>query len=1075
MNRKSGIRKALLALALWAGGTGSATAQSQIYPQHFNLSEVTLLDGPMRTAMLTNARLLMQYDVDRLLTPYVRQSGLAATTDTKSKYYQWEQRHPSFPNWGGPDFNLDGHVGGHYLSALALASAALHDDSRLCQQLRERMEYMLDIMADCQQQYAGNTKGLRGFIGGQPINDVWTTLYSGNISALRSRGGWVPFYCEHKILAGLRDAYLYGGSEKALELFRNMADWSVNVVARVSDADMESMLGIEHGGMNESMLDAYQLFGDKKYLTAAKKYSHRMMLDGMQTLATTFLDGKHANTQVPKYIGFERIGEQDAAATNYLRAAQNFWTDVAQNRTVCIGGNSVSEHFLSRESSNRYIDILDGPESCNSNNMLKLTEMLADRTIAEQPKTAARYADFYEGTMWNHILSTQDPQTGGYVYFTTLRPQGYRIYSQVNQGMWCCVGTGMENHSKYGHFIYTHDGVKTLYVNLFTPSELFSEHFGIRQETLFPFIDPTDSNLPTPFTATSTLTVTRGGTYRIALRHPAWAGKEYSVTVNGEAVNAAVTKGTASYVTIDRTWSEGDQIRVFLPMELRYEVCPNYTDYIAFRFGPILLAAQTTAQKADDGSGLPYEQLQNEYAGAGRMDHAPGNMASSRTLTSAPLLIGKRSEVLKRIQPSDLSRLEFLLDASRPEVASYQWGTLKLQPFYAIHHARYQCYWYQQTEEAYAASDMAKTEAQNEALKARTLDFVAPGEQQSEAGHEYKYSSDSGSGYYRSEQYRDAQSGGYVQYTLFNPEGVRERLSVMCRFTTADRGRRATLTVDGKSIADITIPATHRGTDSNGFFNIEYPIPESLMVNADGSAKAKFVVRLAATGTTPNPGLYYLRLMKEYDDHAYQFHASDWTTGDINRLAAGNIAYDSEANTLTIRSSGANNVCLSLDHARVDYTLARSQTCLVVRGTGLRQTDGSSYLWWLNGTNHASQVKPTRQTTLTRDGVTQQVIAWDITQSGLYDNFTDPERNSICMGATIFGLTAKSSTTPVVIYDINFVEDLDQYIAATTPVVLPVASASESDGLYYTISGQPVAEPRRGIYVRRGQKVVVQE
>ena len=189
MKSKTGIRNTLLVLALWACGPGNATAQSQLYPQHFNLSEVTLLDGPMRTAMLTNAQLLMQYDVDRLLTPYVRQSGLAATTDTKSPYYQWEQRHPSFPNWGGSDFNLDGHVGGHYLSAVALACAALHDDSQLCQQLRERMGYMVGIMADCQQQYAANTKGLRGFIGGQPINDVWTTLYSGDISALRNRGG----------------------------------------------------------------------------------------------------------------------------------------------------------------------------------------------------------------------------------------------------------------------------------------------------------------------------------------------------------------------------------------------------------------------------------------------------------------------------------------------------------------------------------------------------------------------------------------------------------------------------------------------------------------------------------------------------------------------------------------------------------------------------------------------------------------------------------------------------------------------------------------------------------------------
>ena len=1032
----------LVALALWAISLGSAKAQSQIYPRHFDLQEVTLLDGPMKTAMELNFQTLLAYDVDRLLTPYVRQSGLSATTNTKSKYYQWEQHHPSFPNWGSGNFNLDGHVGGHYLTALSLAFAACHE-TNMKARLKERMEYMVGVMKDCQTAYDQDTEGLYGFIGGQPINESWKELYKGSTAAIGNNWGWVPFYCQHKILAGLRDAYIYGGNADAKEMFRKMADWSVNVISKVSDADLQGFLNCEHGGMNESMLDAYQIFGDKKYLTAAKRYTHKTMLDGMQTLNTTFLDNKHANTQVPKYIGMERVGEQDATATSYLRAAQNFWTDVAKNRTVCIGGNSVSEHFLTVANSNRYIDQLDGPESCNTNNMLKLSEMMSDRT------GDAKYVDFYEQAMWNHILSTQDPATGGYVYFTTLRPQAYRIYSQVNQGMWCCVGTGMENHSKYGHFIYTHNGKETLYVNLFTPSKLQSDDFVVTQETNFPFEPKT------------TLTIGKAGTYAVALRHPAWVGNEYQVSVNGLAVNAAVTKGKASYVTVNRTWSEGDKIEVNLPMEMSYETCPNYTDYIAFKYGPILLAANVSAEG---------ETLPNEYAGAGRMDHAPGSMASSKNLLSAPLLIGERANVLSRIQPLDLSKLTFTIDAGREGVETYKWTTLTLQPFYQIHHARYSCYWYQQTAENFANSSMAQTEAANEALLARTLDFVAPGEQQSEAGHEYKYSSDSNKGNYNGENYRDAQSGGYVQYSLFNNEGVTERLAIMCRFTTADRGRKATLAVNGKTIADITIPSSYKGVESNGFFNIEYPIPAELTVNADGSPKKKFIVRLSATGNTSNPGLYYLRLVKDYDDHAYQFRATDWKTGDTNRLTASNIKYDEEQNTLTIKSSGNNNVCLTLDYANLDYMLDQSQTFLLVRGTNLRQTSGSSYLWWLNGTNHASQVAPTRQTTVTLDGTTQQVVAWDMTKSGLYENFP-ADRNSICTGATIFGLTAKNSTTPVVIYDINFVDDVDKYLAQTTPVEA-LHDVFSPDVPYYSINGYQTQSPIRGVYIHGGKKVV---
>ena len=812
-----------------------ANAQSELYPKHFDLEEVTLLDGPMKTAMDLNIQMLLQYDVDRLLTPYVRQSGLADTQDATSPYYQWLTKHPNFKNWGGDaGFDLSGHVGGHYLSALALAYAACHD-AQMQKVLKERMDYMLKVMKDCQDQYDNNQEGLYGFIGGQPINDSWKALYQGDLSKIQKNWGWVPFYCQHKILAGLRDAYLYGNSKEAKEMFRKLSDWSTNLIAKVDDQAFEGFLNCEHGGMNESLLDAYQLFGDAKYLAAAKKYTHKAMLNGMQTFNASFLDGKHANTQVPKFIGMERIGEMDGAAANYITAAENFWKDVATKRTVCIGGNSVNEHFLAAANGNRYIDQPDGPESCNTNNMMKFSEMLFDRT------SDAKYVDFFEQAMWNHILSTQDPKTGGYVYFTTLRPQGYRIYSEPNKGMWCCVGTGMENHSKYGHFIYTHNGKKTLYVNLFTPSKLVSKNFVVTQETQFPF-----SN-------TTTLTIGKSGRYTIALRHPAWTAKGFAVAVNGSPIDATAQTGEASYVNIDRKWKKGDKITITLPMELRYEECPNYSDYIAFKYGPILLGANTT-----NGS----EQLRNVYGGEGRMDHSPGVMGSQKNLMSAPLILGTRSDVMGRIKTLDSSKLKFTIDVSRPGVETYKWTTLTLQPFYQIHHDRYMCYWYQQTPENFAKSDMAQSEAAIEALKNRTIDFVAPGEQQSEAGHEYNYSSDSGKGSYNGESYRDAKAGGYVEFALFNKDAISDSLSVMCRFTTADHGRTATLTVDGTKLADITIPGRVRNSE-NGFYNIEFPIPAELMKDSKGKIKTSYKVRLSATGTTPNPGLYYLRLVKK--------------------------------------------------------------------------------------------------------------------------------------------------------------------------------------------------------------------
>ena len=1013
-----------------------AEAQQELYPRHFDLEQVELLDGPMKTALEKNIEVLMQYDVDRLLTPFVRQSGLSSTADSSSPYYQWETRHPNFRNWGGDaGFDLSGHVGGHYVSALALAYAASHDDATR-QRLKERLDYMLKVMKDCQDQYDNDKEGLYGFIGGQPINQSWRDLYKGSTATISGNWGWVPFYVQHKILAGLRDAYLYGNSEVAKELFRKLSDWAVNVVSRVSENDMQQWLNCEHGGMNESMLDAYQLFGDKKYLTAAKKYTHKSMLDGMQSLNKTFLDGKHANTQVPKYIGMERIFEQDATATNYRRAAENFWQDVAENRTVCIGGNSVNEHFLSVANSNRYIDQADGPESCNSNNMLKLSEMLFDRTLD------AKYVDFYEGTMYNHILSTQDPKTGGYVYFTTLRPQGYRIYSQVNQGMWCCVGTGMENHSKYGHFIYTHDGNKTLYVNLFVPSRLVCDDFVVTQETTF------------PNTSSTELTIDKAGTYTIALRHPAWAGADYQVSVNGAAVNQAVTKGEASYVSINRKWKKGDKITISLPMELRYEECPNYTDYIAFKFGPILLGAATTDN----------EQLKNEYGGEGRMDHSPGSRGSQLNLNTAPLLIGERADVLNRIQRLRSVDLSFVIDASREGVPSYHWESLKLVPFYTIHHQRYMCYWYQQTEENYKNSSMAQSEAAMEALQKRTLDFVAPGEQQSEAGHEVQYSSNSTTGEYNTERYRDARANGYIQYTLYNNSGIEEGLSVMLRFNLADRGRMAVLTIDGEKVADITIPARMKGSDGNGFYNAEYPIPAAM-----AKGKKQFVVRLTASSSTLCPGLYYLRLLKDYKDQSYQFHCTDWTTGDEGRVAASNITYDTERNIIHVNASGQNNVCLMLKHEECDYNISQEQKYLVVRGTNLRTGSTDSYLWWLNGSNHGTQVAAAQTKTVTIDGQRQQVVAWNMATSGLYENFSG-DHPSVCIGSTIFGLTSTTGRSDIL--DINFTANVDDYINTATAVVVP-----QSSKLYpqtrFDLGGRPAGKSAKGIQLSGGKKILL--
>jgi DUF1680 family protein len=414
-------------------------AQDKLYNNEFSLSVVKLLDGPFQDARDLNIKVLLKYDVDRLLAGYRKEANLP-------------EKAKGFTNWDG----LDGHVGGHYLSALAMNYAATNNT-----ECKKRIDYMLAELKACQDANGvNNPEWAKGYVGAVPNGKrIWSTLQQGDFAAYKN--AWVPWYNLHKMYAGLRDVWMYTGNKESKEIFLKFCEWAINITALLTDTQMQSMLDMEHGGMNEVFADAYKMTGDSKYLIAAKRFSHRILLDAMAEKKDN-LDNKHANTQVPKAIGFERIGEL-ANDDSYKTAGEFFWETVTARRSLAFGGNSRREFFPAVTAASDFINDVEGPESCNSYNMLKLTEDLF------RVKPLAKYADYYERTLYNHILSTQHPEHGGYVYFTPARPRHYRVYSTPNEAMWCCVGSGMENHGKYSQFIYTHEK-KSLYVNLFIPS-----------------------------------------------------------------------------------------------------------------------------------------------------------------------------------------------------------------------------------------------------------------------------------------------------------------------------------------------------------------------------------------------------------------------------------------------------------------------------------------------------------------------------------------------------------------------------------------------------------------------------
>ncbi len=774
-------------------------AQEKLYRDEFPLSDVILLDGPFKYARDLNIQTLLKYDVNRLLAPYRKQAGLY-------------EKATSYTNWEG----LDGHIGGHYLTALAINFAATGDIN-----CKQRMDYMIAELKACQDANALNNSSWGvGYAGGVPASAlIWLPFKSGDFTNFYA--AWVPWYNLHKTFAGLRDAWLYGGSTDAKSVFLSFCDWAINITSGLSDTQMETMLNVEHGGMNEILADAYQITGSSKYLMAAKRFSHKVLANSMAASIDN-LDNMHANTQVPKVVGFERIAEVSNDPF-YSKAGQFFWQTVTANRSLASGANSRKEYFPATSAYSDFLEVAEGPESCNSNNMLKLTEDL----FRVNPQ--AKYADYFERVLFNHILSTQHPEHGGYVYFTPARPRHYRVYSAPNQAMWCCVGTGMENHGKYGEFIYTHRG-DSLYLNLFIASELNWKEKGVKvcQETTFPNTD----------FSTLRVTTDKPTDFTLMIRSPKWVtAGSLKIVVNSDTVQLSSVPQT--YIAIRRVWNNGDSVRVVLPMQLSTEALPNVPSYVAVMCGPILLGAKTET-----------EDLSDLVADVSRWGHIAGGTMLS--LNQAPVLLGSRDSIPMKMKPVLGKPLTFRATT----LFGNQIDTsLILEPFYKIHDSRYMMYWMSLTNSQYKTVLDSIAAAQKSALELeqRTVDKVAPGEQQPEVDHKLS-SSNSFTGNFMNEFWRDARNGGYMSYSMLTKD--KTDLSVMARYWGNETGSRAFyIKVDETVIATEDLVGKW---NKNEFVNVEYPIPNILT-----TGKEMITVKLEAINTgNVAGGLFNLRLLQ---------------------------------------------------------------------------------------------------------------------------------------------------------------------------------------------------------------------
>lgn len=618
---------AFAATASPAGGLGPpsrpATAAMPPAVEPFDLADVRLLDSPFAAVMERNARYLLQLEPDRFLHYFRTEAGLAARAEP-------------YGGWEAADQGA-GRCLGHYLSALSLQYRSSGD-----RRFRERIEYIVNELAMCQ---SANGNGL--LCAQKDGRQFWARLAAGDADALKAHR--VPWYIQHKMFAGLRDAWQLVGVEKARAVLIALSDWAINETRGLSDQQFQNMLDQEHGGMCEVLTDVYAITGDNKYLVLAGRFEHRKVIDPLERRQDR-LAGLHANTQIPKLIGEARLYEL-TADPRHRRAAESFWTFVVHDHSYANGGNSDGERFDPPGALASHLNV-NTSETCNTYNMLKLSWHLM------QWEPRVEYADYCERALYNHILASCGPEPGNYTYYVAMKPGHYRLFSSPSDSFWCCVGTGMENHARYAESIYFRHG-DDLYVNLFIPSELHWTERGmkLRLETQY----PADSRVRL------TISCDKPTNAAFHLRYPAWAAPGMTVTVNGQQVTTDARPGT--YAIVKRTWNNGDVVEWTVPLALRTEALSDDHREVAVLWGPLLLGGRLAPLTTE-------RQLL-------------GDSPSSRggDLAVPALAVGDRP-VEQWVKPVSGSGLQFRIDA--PGLAE----DVMLVPFYQLNRNRYAVYWH---------------------------------------------------------------------------------------------------------------------------------------------------------------------------------------------------------------------------------------------------------------------------------------------------------------------------------------------------------------------------------------------
>jgi DUF1680 family protein len=772
-----------------AQNAAKASEQKILKARPLPLSSVRLLGGPLKHAQDLDAKYLLELEPDRMLAFLRERAGLAS----KAKGYG---------GWDGPGRQLTGHIAGHYLSAVSLMWAATGDA-----RFKARADYIVGELKEIQDKQGDGYLGALTDNQGVDGKIRFLELAKGVIRSggFDLNGLWSPWYVEHKIFAGLRDAYRYTGNRTALDVEIKFAAWAEGILSGLDDAQIQRMLATEFGGMNEVAADLYADTGDRRWLALSDKFEHRAIVDPLAD-GKDILAGKHGNTLVPKLLG-ELVRYIYTGNETDGSAARFFWDEVALHHSFATGGHGKNEYFGPPDKLN---DMVDGrtAESCNVYNMLKLTRAL----FSIQP--SVRYADFHERALFNHVLASMDPDDGRTCYMVPVGRGVQHEYQNMLQSFTCCVGSGMENHALHGYGIYYESGDR-LWVNLYAPSAAEWEAAGVRLEM--------NTDFPEGQSASLKLTLKSPRKFTLALRRPYWAGAGFGVKVDGRPIKDLPKPD--SYVELSRTWKSGDTVDLTLPKTLREEPLPDNPNRLALMWGPLALAGDL-----------------------GPEQHGRRGQDAGAEPPSAPAFVVAERPAEKWLKPA----------AAKPgtfRTAGVGLSTdIDFVPFYRLPARRYAIYWDLFTPEAWqekARANAAEQERRKK-LEAATVAFAQPGQMQTE--RDFNLQGENTSPVLAQGRY-GRRGSRWFSFDL--PVDPAHPMALIVSYCDDERQKRTfDVLVDGRKVGEQTTERRSPEQDIR-FFDVDYPLPAELI-----TGKQKVTVRFEATGGNEIGAVYGIRMIR---------------------------------------------------------------------------------------------------------------------------------------------------------------------------------------------------------------------